>query len=511
MTAQFQRMLAGFFAVIFFASPAWATWSIVVLNRVTGEVAVGTSTCLANLDISQYVPVIRVGEGAGAAQSFVNFSAVNRRLFFDNVGRPGASPWRILAAIQVSDPGFETRQFGFVGVGGGPVSHTGTQNFQTAMGVTGQVGDYDYAIQGNILTGQNVILDCEAAFLSTQGDLAEKMMVAMEAARDGGGDGRCSCSSSAPTSCGSPPANFTFASLNGFMAIARIGDTDGACNGTVGCADGDYYMRLNYVGNTSSQEPIANLRGQYTAWRSALVGRPDHVLSQVRSSMPVLQADGLTQSRVTVRLVDVDGTPLAVGGQSLAVALEEGQAVATVTGSMDNGDGTHTFDLLATQVQGLGRFSITVDDGVRPVRLYPDLEVRSVAPSSMHLGGVAYSASGGSALPLIANFSGLGAGHLDPYVILGSLSGTQPGTVFGGTLVPLNFDRLYFFTSNWSGAAPMAGGRGLLDTGARAQALFEVPPGALLAFVGNSLAFAGLANGPSGQVVTAAGSILIEP
>ena len=56
---------------LFLASPAKATWSIVVINRETGELAVATSTCIAGFDIATAVPVIRVGYAAGAAQSFV--------------------------------------------------------------------------------------------------------------------------------------------------------------------------------------------------------------------------------------------------------------------------------------------------------------------------------------------------------------------------------------------------------------------------------------------------------
>lgn len=490
-------------------APAWATWSIVVVNRLTGEVAVATSTCLTNANIANFVPVIRVGEGAGAAQSFVNFNATNRRLFFENVDREGATPALLLAQVLANDPARETRQFGFASFGGPSVTFTGTQNFQTALGVTGQDGPYDYAIQGNILTGQNVIADCEAAFLSTPGDLAEKLMFAMEAARDAGGDGRCSCSASAPTSCGSPPPNFTYASLNGFMAIARPGDTDGTCNGSVGCANGDYYMSFNYIGNSSTQEPIANLRAQYWGWRGDLAGRADHVLSEVTATVPLLQADGLTTSRVSVRLVDVDGTGLTIGGQSLTVTLEGGSAVANVSGIVDNGDGTHSFDLVATNAVGVGRFAITVDDGVRPVRLHPALEVRSALPTPLHIGQATYSATEGTTLPLIANFAGLGAGAGAGYVVLGSLTGTSPGTPFGGTTVPLVADRFFTFTAGWAGGSPLSGARGNLDANERATALLEVRPGGLSALVGNSMHFAAYANGASGPVATPPASILI--
>lgn len=501
------RPLVAFIAVLL-AGPAWATWSIVVLNRATGEVAVATSTCLSNFNIATAVPVIRVGYGAGAAQSFVNFQASNRRLFFNNVVRNGATPTLLLDAIEAADPGFQLRQFGFVSVWGAPATHTGTQNFQAALGVTGEVDGYEYAIQGNILTGANVIADCEAAFVGTQGDLSERLIVAMEAARDAGGDGRCSCSQSAPTSCGSPPANFAYASYNAFMAIARLGDTDGVCNGAAGCATGDYYMRFNYIGNAASQEPIAYLRQEYDMWRADLIGRPDQALSRVDSSLPVLQADGITTSRVTITLVDVDGNPLASGGQTVSIERTNGPDVASVSSPVDNGDGTHTFELTSTQATGEARFTITVDDGIRPVQLAPALRVTSTGPSPLHPGALAYSASEGSEIPLVATFAGAGAGA--PYRIFASLSGTTPGTPFGGTVIPLVNDRFFQFTRTWNGAAPFLGSTGTLDANDRGIALFDPPAGSLSALVGSTIHFAGYANGANGPLTIGPVDYVIE-
>ena len=70
--------------------------------------------------------------------------------------------------------------------------------------VTGEVGDLSYAIQGNVLVGWLPVLDAETALLNTPGDLATKVMAAMQAARFAGGDGRCSCSNNNPTGCGEP-------------------------------------------------------------------------------------------------------------------------------------------------------------------------------------------------------------------------------------------------------------------------------------------------------------------
>ncbi|MEM6671816.1 MAG: DUF1028 domain-containing protein [Planctomycetota bacterium] len=488
-----------------FAAPARATWSIVVLNRETGELAVATSTCISDFDISRFVPVIRVGYAAGAAQSFVVSGAFNRRRIYRNSLRD-ATPQQMLDLIEREDPGFELRQFGIVAFAGPPVTHTGDDNGDFANGVTGQVGPYDYAIQGNVITGNNVILDCEAAFLATNGDLGQKIVAAMEAARDAGGDGRCSCLPNDPTGCGSPPPSFTYGSFNAFMAIARLGDTDAPCLAASGCASGDYYLRFNYSGNDQTQEPIAWLRDEYTTWRAGQIGRPDHVLTEVTSSVPVLQADGLTTNRVTVRLRDIDDNPLAGGGQTVSVFRSGGDDVAQVANLVDNLDGTHSFDLVATTTSGDATFRIFVDDGIRPVQLYPDLSVSSSAASELHVGRSSYSAAAGDAVPLIVDRGTADAGA--DYRILGSFSGTQPGTSVGGVLVPLNRDRVFDFTLTWGGADPFVGNAGVLDANGRAEAAFSPRPGSLTGFVGSTMAFSAVVGG---QTATAPATLLIGP
>lgn len=475
------------------AAPASATWSIVVRNRRTGEMCVATSTCLSGVDIARFVPVIRAEYGVGAAQSFVLFNAANRRRIFQNMDREAATPQALLDHCESLDAGFQQRQFGLVTRWGPPATFTGTQNGAAALGVAGVDGDLEYAIQGNVLTGPNVIGDCEVAFLTAPGDLGQRVVAAMEAARDAGGDGRCSCNSSAPTSCGSPPPSFTYASTNAFMALVRPGDVDGNCTGAQGCATGDYFMRINYVGTLQTTEPITELRTQYEAWRAALAGRPDAVRSVVEQTSPLLQADGLTLSEVTVRLVDIEGVPLTTGGQTVTVARREGPAVATAGSVVDNGDGTFTFDLLSTSVPGEAAFAITVDDGVRPVELTPAVHVESVAPRALHASRAAITGADPEPLLLTLQADPQDAG--DAYRVLGSLSGTSPGTQVGAVLVPLNRDRFFDFTETWGGAPPFTGNSGVLTQVARAEATLALPQGAASALVGSTLSFAAIVGG----------------
>jgi hypothetical protein len=95
-----------------------------------------------------------------------------------------------------------------------------------ASGVTGRVGNLTYAVQGNILTGACVISAAEAAIRTSARDIPQRLMDALQAAKVGGGDGRCSCSSSAPTRCGCPPPSFTKSGHVGFILSARANDTD---------------------------------------------------------------------------------------------------------------------------------------------------------------------------------------------------------------------------------------------------------------------------------------------
>ncbi|MFT6829882.1 MAG: hypothetical protein ACJAZN_000035 [Planctomycetota bacterium] len=476
------------------AAPASATWSIVVLNRATGELAVATSTCISNFDISTAVPVIRVGYAAGAAQSFVISSATNRRRIFRNALR-GATPQELLDYIESVDGGFESRQFGLVAFSGPPVTHTGTQNGVFANGVTGQFHEYEYAIQGNVLTGNNVVLDCEMAFLNTNGDLGQRMIAAMEAARDAGGDGRCSCSAGNTTGCGSPPPSFQYASYNAFMAIARLGDMDAPCLGGTGCANGDYYMRLNYVGNNVSQEPIAALRDQYDTWRAGLVGEADHVNSALQVGANQLQADGVTRTTIQVDLKDLDGVPLGVGGQILSVIRTEGDAIATFENFVDNGDGTHSLEMVSTLLEGDAQFAVVVGGGARPVQLFPSVAVTSVSPVELLIGRTELSASKAIPLPIFINAGPSAAG--DTYRVLGSLSGTSPGQVLGNTMIPLNPDRFFDFTVTWAGGSPFLGNAGSLDATGRAQALFAPRAGGFSALVGTEISFSAWLGGTS--------------
>ncbi|GIW74563.1 MAG: hypothetical protein KatS3mg103_1085 [Phycisphaerales bacterium] len=222
------RTIASAACLLACAGWARATWSILLVDTRTGEVAVGSATCLTGFDLRAATPVLLTGVGAATAQSFVDSTGRNRVRIRDGLAL-GATPDQILADLASFDPGHATRQYGIVDTLGRAGTFTGSAAGAWAGGVVGQIDGIVYAVQGNLLTSPAVVDDAVQAIIDTPGDLAEKLMAAMEAARAAGGDARCSCPP-LPVPCGTPPPGFAKSADVGYMMIARAGD-QGACNG----------------------------------------------------------------------------------------------------------------------------------------------------------------------------------------------------------------------------------------------------------------------------------------
>lgn len=463
--------------LLLLALPARATWSVVALDRATGEVCVASATCISGFNLKRWVPVLVVGKGGAAAQSVPDASGDNRLLVRDLL-LADASAEEILAALAASDSSHQTRQYGIAAFPGAPVTFTGFGAGDAALGVVGRVGTIEYAIQGNVLAGDAVVHVAEAAFRGTDGDLSQRVMAAMEGARAMGGDGRCSCDSLAPTSCGSPPDDFEKSAHAAFIVSARPGDTDGACDTASGCADGSYYLKRNVIQQASEPDPVIELSRRYARWRELKAALPDHVLTEVEASAPRLPADGLTTSTVTVRLVNLEGVALTSGGQGLSIE-NLGPAQVAIGSPLDLGDGTHRFEVTAGPDVGQARLRIVVSEGNAQVQLVPDLELTLDPAADLHASHAALSAAAGEEVALTLDRGAAEAGR--PYLLLAGASGTFPGTPFGGGTLPLNDDRIL----RWfvSGPSVLQDGSGTLDAVGRARALLIAPPGLLAPLV----------------------------
>lgn len=373
------RLLCALALVGCLAERAFATWSIVVVNTRTGEVGVAGATCLGG-DLERLLPVVVPGIGGGCAQSSVDVTAQNRLTIRDGL-LAGFAPADILVALALQDPQHQQRQYGIVNLADAPVTFTGFQAGLAKPSLAGVAGEYRYAMQGNVLTGDEVILAAELVFLSTDGDLSQRLLAAMQAARNYGGDGRCSCNWSHPTQCGAPPPDFDKSAHSGFMIVARIGDALGECTQTLGCATATYYMDLNVKGKIAAPDPIRQLDELYQLWRASMQGLVDQVHSRVELSKPALVANGTDSALVRLRLGDLERARILHGGHALRVEPLDTPAPVTTVGTLvDHGDGTYEFPVTAGLVAGVDTWRVIVTENGKDVVLQPDVVVTVAAP-----------------------------------------------------------------------------------------------------------------------------------
>jgi hypothetical protein len=496
-----KKLLGLLAALSILVAPARATWSIVVTNPTTGEVAAASATCVKNYWLEKGTPVLVVGRGVATAQSWLDVLGSNRLIIWNGL-HAGWTAEDVLDDVVENGTAPHQRQYGIASFSGPAATYSGARCGEAVGNITGEIDGYHYAIQGNVLAGEEVAIAMEDAFRQARGDLSQRIMVAMEAARAWGGDGRCSCHSINPTQCGSPPPDFEKSAHCGYVLLARLGDSDGDCEPVLGCATGDYYLRISVSGNWTDEDPVFALQKMYDDWRTKHVGRPDHLLSEVSTPAQSLPADGHRVTWVTVRLVDVDGSPLIMGGAELSVVAED-ESLAAAGEVVDHGDGTYAFPITAGLVTGTTRFTITVDDGVRPVQLHPPLELRIDPVSELHCGRDVVAVTEDTITPLTLNLPGAAQ---QPYLIACSASGTDPGLdILPGLILPLNPDIFLWRSVYRPNNAFFRNTSSCLDGNGRAEGAFLAPPGLLQDVVGRRLDWAALYLGPELRVTNVVG------
>ncbi|GAA5031254.1 DUF1028 domain-containing protein [Terrabacter aeriphilus] len=159
------------------------TFSIVARQ---GE-AFGVAVASKFLAVGAVVPDARLGVGAVATQSYARVAYRDELL--DRLAA-GETADAALAAATALDEGRETRQVGVVGPASA-ATVTGSECNAWAGGVARDDGDTAYAIQGNILTGPDVVEAMERAWRDSAGaPFARRLLAALAAGDGAGGDSR---------------------------------------------------------------------------------------------------------------------------------------------------------------------------------------------------------------------------------------------------------------------------------------------------------------------------------
>lgn len=157
------------------------TFSIVACDL--EEPAWGVAVASKFPAVGAVVPWVQAEAGAVASQSFANTSFGPRGLALMGTG---LSAQETLAKLLEDDPDKELRQVGLVDAKGGSATFSGDGCFAWAGGVSRN----GYAIQGNILAGEQVVDVMEKSFLDGKGSLPARLHAALLAGDRAGGDRR---------------------------------------------------------------------------------------------------------------------------------------------------------------------------------------------------------------------------------------------------------------------------------------------------------------------------------
>lgn len=226
---------------------AEATYSITATDSDSGQVGGAATSCVGVFGLF-IIYGSAPGHGVVHAQSYVNTRGRDEAV---RLLEADTAPADIIAAI--TDAGFDsqasTRQYGVVDLSGRAAAYTGADNGAYAADVQGSVGDITFSVQGNVLTSQAVIDQARAAFVASGCDLADRLILALEAGAAGGeGDNRCT--------------------PDGIPSDAAFVHVD--------FADGTEYLHIE-VTNTKPDSPLIELRRRYDEWRAThpCPGLPD--------------------------------------------------------------------------------------------------------------------------------------------------------------------------------------------------------------------------------------------
>jgi len=174
------------------------TFSILAFDSITGEVGAAGASCvdLTNFPsfTDHFLAELFPGVGAIATQaSYITTNQVNAR----NRMNLGDSPNQILNWLQTNDvqSNPSVRQYGVVRMMPDSVQ-TAAFTGSNCMAYKNHIVGPNYSIHGNILLGQQVLDSMEARFLREPGDLACKLMAAMQGANMVGADSRCTSNNS---------------------------------------------------------------------------------------------------------------------------------------------------------------------------------------------------------------------------------------------------------------------------------------------------------------------------
>lgn len=254
-------------------SRALATWSVIAVDRKTGQVVIASATCVPQQAFAGFPAkglkdvqaIIIPGIAVAAAQANVDRTRAMQKLIGDELNR-GTDPVRIIDMLKAQDPNHASRQYGIVDLKGRSAGYSGAANGAQSLDRQDRVDGTDifFSIQGNILAADSVVEDAVKAFKAAKGSIADRVMAAMEAADSRGGDRRCNCDTKPdpPAPCDNKTAHVAY------LVVANKSDKMGD-----GLNDGSYYLEIQVTDQDirpdENDNPVKTLRMRYDKWVKA--------------------------------------------------------------------------------------------------------------------------------------------------------------------------------------------------------------------------------------------------
>jgi uncharacterized Ntn-hydrolase superfamily protein len=161
------------------ADPLAHTFSIVARDPATGEMGVAVQSHW--FSVGSLVTWAEAGVGAIATQSFIEPAYGIRGLDLMRMGRPAP---QALDELVKADAMRDGRQVAMMDAQGRVSAYTG----KSAIAAAGHRIGKDYSVQANLMASDKVWPAMAAAFESTRGDLADRMLAALDAGQAAGGD-----------------------------------------------------------------------------------------------------------------------------------------------------------------------------------------------------------------------------------------------------------------------------------------------------------------------------------
>ncbi len=268
------------------------TFSIVAIDTVTKEIGSAGATCLteqAGFPGAVFISDIIGGHGAIHTQSYgllENQLAARERML------AGDTPEQIIAWLEENDYNGnpEKRQYGVVDLDGSgtprTAAYTGVECFDYKNHITGR----NYAIQGNILLGQEILDSMEARFLRTEGTLAEKLMACLQGANVPGADTRCLADG--------------LSSKSSFLRVSRWEDPDKT-----------YKLNLTVGRTKTGRDPIDSLQTLYDKWKATSSVHDKNYTNQIVTiSNDAVSGNSIidlsriaTRSQIVITIYDISG------------------------------------------------------------------------------------------------------------------------------------------------------------------------------------------------------------